>query len=133
MNKCVSMIVHYFSYNVKIQFINIMFPFILYACSFGMNLMWFSTSTHRLLKPPKNIKIIKKILGQSYVTKVRYIFFNPYDDQKNNMVWSKLKLRLKTRTIFTFSGLQKAFYDEVQIMEHNYFKMTLTRYSKIQY
>ena len=57
--------------------------------------------------------------------------FYPYDDQKNNMVWSILKLRLKTRTIFTFGGFQKAFYDEVQIMEYNYFKMTLTRYPKV--
>ena len=43
------------------------------------------------------------------------------------MVWSKLKLKLKTRTIFTLSGFQKAFYGEVQIIEHNFFKMTLTR------
>ena len=61
------------------------------------------------------------------------ISFNPYNDQKNNMVWSIFKLKFKTRTIFTFSGFQKAFYDEVQIMGHNYFKLTLTRNSKIQY
>ena len=87
--------------------------------------------THRLLKPPKTIKSLKKILWWNYVTQARCIFFNPYNDQNNNMIWSIFKLRLKTRTIFTFSGFQKAFYDEVQIMEHNYFKMTLTRYSKI--
>ena len=60
-----------------------------------------------------------------YVTQVRCISFHPNDDQKNNMVWRILKLRSKTRKMFTLGGFQKAFYDEVQIMEHTYFKMSI--------
>ena len=42
----------------------------------------------------------------------------------NYIVWSILNLKLNKRTIFTLSGFQKTFNDELQLVENNYFKMT---------
>lgn len=69
----------------------------------------------------------------NYEMKAGCISFNPCTDQMNNMIWSILEIRLKRRSFFTFGGFQKAFYNELQIMEHNLFKMTLTRQYNIYY
>ena len=60
----------------------------------------------------------------NYITQAEYILFNPYVDQGNNLVWSILKLRLKTRKICTLNSFQKAINEELQIMEQTYFKLT---------
>ena len=102
---------------------NEIFPFMLYA---WQNLIWFSTGTWRLLKPPKkthtqyNPKILCNVNAGGCMS------YNPYTDQMNNLVWSIPKLRVKTRTIFTLSGFKISFIDELQIFDHNYIKMTLT-------
>ena len=69
----------------------------------------------------------------NFVTQAECISVNSYADQMNKMGWTILKLRLKTRTIFAFIGFQKALNDELQIMEHKYFKMTPTIYSTVHY
>ena len=62
-----------------------------------------------------------------YIMQAECISFHPYVDQMNNFVWSHFKLRLKASNYFTLNSFQKAFNDELQIMEQNYLKMTLTR------
>ena len=37
------------------------------------------------------------------------LFFTPYADQLNKLAWNIFKLKLKTCTIFTINGFQKAF------------------------
>ena len=53
-----------------------------------------------------------------FVTQAGFVSVNSYADQMNKMVWRILKHRLKTRTIFTFYGFQKALNEELQIMNH---------------
>ena len=66
-----------------------------------------------------------------YITQAESMVINEYADIMNNLVWSRRKIRLNTRTIITLNGFQNAFKDKSQIMEQKYFKMTFRRQSEI--